>query len=512
MVCVQLGLFGQPHMCGDVLQASLGDCSVPNPPVSTGAAVITLPSPTAIVNFSSASLNLACAGSAASLPPISAPVSTSLVATVRLSDGSQRELSDKRARFSTTGPCVVTRDQRDVPVVSVLPSKQASVPSNTSHCATGTCTITLTYPTLNESLQQTLSIPVIDVESVSILPQSYDAPAVCTLPPNGTLSELLASSQGSAASPTIPLSPLACSLQDYQQATVCVIAQLTASTSRATTQAEEPSVPRDAVLSHVDVTAHVTLQASDESRLSILWNLFDDGVQNRLRPHGAGTFNITAVFGSVESPALSVVAAEATEENAVHVQSIHLEFSPKIGASLPGTAADCGYQCQRTLSGPRTTSTPLLATVILSDGFEYSPHTLLGSSNTDHDVANVFRLFSFASSQPDAVSVSALGDLNLLDNAAEGVMVEMRKKECTPTFRTNPTSSASVLNATDAMSQNTPSAVLEIFANLNAAVLDVDVGETFGPPIQLQSGGSSSSQAIQQSPRPLEVRNLDTDR
>ena len=492
-------------MCGDVLQASLGNCSISGPSVATGAAVITLPSPTDILEFTSASPHLACADSAAALPPISAPTSTSLEATVRLSDGSQRELADKRAHFSTSGPCIVTRDQGDAPVVSVVASKQTEGSSSSSSCAADTCPITLTYPTLNESLQETLSIPVVDVESISILPQPYDAPAECILPPNGTLSDLLASTKDSDVSFNVSLAPVACSLQDYQQATVCVIAQLSNSTHRTTAQAEMSSLPS----AHVDVTSYVTLQVPESSRISTLRNLFD-GVQNRLRPHAAGAYSVTAVFGSVESPALLVLAAEAVPDNIVHVQSITLEFSPTDDTSLSGdAAAECGYQCQRTLSGPRTASTPLLATVILSDGFKYSPSTLLGSSNAPHDVVNVSRLFSFTSDQTDAISVSTLGDLNLLDNAAEGVVVEMRSKECTLTTTTASGASASP-NATAQVSQDTPSALLEVFANLNAAVLDVDVGETFGPPIQLQSGDSSSSQASQQYPKSLEARGFAT--
>lgn len=481
-------------MCGDVLQASLGTCNVPGPSVATGAAVITLPSPTAILQFSSTSPYLACTGSAATLSPISAPPSTSLTATVRLSDGSQRELSDARAHFNIEGPCMVTRDQHTAPVVSVLPSSVAGLSSSISGCTSDTCTITLTYPTLNKTLQEVLNIPIVEVESILVLPQLYDAPAACILPPNGTLADLAASAQDSAAANDVQLAPLACSLQDYQQATVCVIAQLTNQASQAVNQTKAQPLT-GSFPSHVDVSAYATLQVSDDSQVSTLQNLVDTSVPNRIRPHEAGMFNVTALFGSVESTALSVTAA--TSDNAVHVQSIKLEFSPQLQGSSSESSSqnECGYQCQRTISGPRTTSRPLLATVTLSDSFKYSPGTLLGASNTANDIVNVSRIFSCASNQPDAVSVSALGDLSLLDNAAEAVVIEVWKKECPSNAAIDP-------------SPATSSATLEVFANLEAAMLDVDVGEMFGPPLQLQTGNDSSFNASEQAPRPLEVSSL----
>jgi hypothetical protein len=504
-LAVQLGLFGQPHTCGEVLQASFNNCSIRPAPVDTGAAVVRLPSPTAILQFSSTFPYLACNHSAASLPPINAPPFTSLAATLRFSDGSRREMSDARAHITVEGPCIVIRDQNGSPHVHVR-EVQSGPPTNASSCAAGVCTISLTYPTLNETLKATLTIPVVDVESIFMVPQHYDAPAACIVPANSTLSDFAAAASSSTSS-VVQLAQLACSPQDYQQATVCMIAQLTTSVKSSEAQQALSNPLQASFLSHVDVSAYSKVQVSDGSRVIVHPNLVDRSVLNRIRPKSDGQFYVSAVFGDVKSAAMPVVAMAA--DKAVQVQSIQLELRPALQgrSTVSGTAVECGYQCQNTLSGPRTTSSQLSATVTLTDGYQYSPDTLLGGSNSGNDIINVTHLFSVESSHPGAISVSELGDLSLLDNAAEAVTIEMRARTCSngPVSTVRGTGRNMIDNTTPDATQDTPMAVLEVFANLRAAMLDVDIGEQFGPPLQFQAGDSSSVRTGDLSPQLLQV-------
>jgi hypothetical protein len=505
-LAVQLGLFGQPHTCGDVLQASFSNCSIRPTPVDTGTAVIRLPSPTAILHFSSTFPYLACNHSAASSPPINAPPFTSLVATLRFSDGSQRGMSDARAHVTVEGPCIVVRDQNGSPHVHVR-EVLSGAPTDASSCAAdGVCTVSLTYPTLNETLKATLTIPVVDVESISMLPQHYDAPAACIVPANSTLSDFAAAALNSASS-VVQLAQLACSPQDYQQATVCVIAQLTTSVKSSEAQQALSNPLQASFLSHVDVSAYSKVQVSDGSRVIVHPNLVDKSVLNRIRPKSDGQFYVSAVFGDVESAAMPVVAMAA--DKAVQVQSMQLELNPapQQASTVSGSAVECGYQCQNTLSGPRTTSSQLRATVTLTDGYQYSPDALLGNTNSGNDILNITHLFAFESSHPDAISVSELGDLSLLDNAAEAVTIEMRARTCsnTPASSVRGTGRNILDNATPDATQDTPIAILQVFANLRAAMLDVDIGEQFGPPLQFQDGESSSVRTGDLSPQLLQV-------
>lgn len=473
---MQLGLFGQPHACKDVLKARLSACNDATPPITSGAAAITLPSPTEIVSISTDSTYLTCMGSTASLPPISAPSSTQLSAIVQLSDGSKRELSDERARFSADGPCHVTRDQNGAPVVSVSFPASPSASTNSSSCASDICTIILTYPDLNQTLNESLITPIVDVASILLLPQHYDASASCTLRANQTLADLAGASKGNTSVP-VQLAPLQCSLEDYQQVTVCAIAQLT-------TTVEQP------VPAYIDATPNVAFNISDNSQASLMPNLVDKSIHNRLRPHEAASIDVSATLGSMRSESLIISALGP--DSAVHLQSVQLQVASEL--QRVGSNADCSYQCEHTLSGTRTSTTPLSATISFSDGFKYSPDTLLGASSSDLDILNVSSLFLFVSSHPEAVSVNELGDVTLLDNAAEAVTIEMWAKGCSQS-EVRMGSMASSLNTSSDAFQDVRVAVLEVYANLQPAMLDVDIGEKFGPPFQQQGSNSSSTTA-----------------
>jgi hypothetical protein len=453
---VQLGRFGQPHLCGAVLEASAGNCSIRLPPGRVrGAAAVTLPTPTAVLSLSAAAPALACFASAAAAPPISLPPHAALSATVRLSDGSSRTLVDSRALFTTSAPCRVLRSAAGAPFVAA---------ARGAACAPGVCTIRVAFPSLGAALSRTLSLPLVDVAELVAVPQRYDAPASCTLGANETLMHAAARARSAAA---LRLAPLACAPNEFQQASVCVVARLAAGSAPPPPPAAARPLlhPPSGYPEYVDVTTAARVSVSGAARAAVLPNLASPSVRNRIRPLESGALAARVTFAG--RAAVPVAISAMSPAAAVYVRNVSLALA----AAEPSLQA-CDAQCLRTLAGPRSSSQPLLATVTLSDGFQYSAGALLGASAAPLAVLNVSRILRFSSSVPAAASVGPHGDVMLLGNAASAVTLRVEVlPACTGT--SGPVASS-----------------IAIHANLEPAFLDVDVGEAAGPPIQAQLQGT----------------------
>lgn len=422
---MQVGKSGDPAICADALMAELAPCGVDvTPAAARGPVQVELPLPTAVGAFTASPSVITCGGDAAAQPPISVATNASLAIELLFSDGQQRPVLDARV--------TLTLDSASDPGCSLAhdaDSRSASVAAAGAPCAAARCIVNAAFPTLNASLTAQAVISVVAVEEVTLYSQAYSEPAACD-------AAVL------AAAPVPPvLRPLSCSLTDYQQVTLCAIAQLSA--------AEGEAAGRT-----TDVSAAATFSSADVSVL-LLPNLINATVANRVRPTSASSTTLTATFAGVPSSALALTASAAAA--AVHVAAFSLSWVPTV-------QADCGVQCSQTFAALANATQALQLSVELSDGYSYASGTLLGAANAANDLLNVSSVFTFSSSELDAIAVDDAGEAQLLGNSAGAVSLQV-SSSCTADGRTL-------------------SETVQVYANVQPAQLDVDIGQPYGPPLQ----------------------------
>jgi hypothetical protein len=437
---VQVGRSGDPNICAEALRARYIPCGEDITPASaTGPIQVDLPTAVSIQSFTAEPAVITCDGNAAALAPISVPRSTTLAAHLLFSDGSIRSVLDDRAVLllaaSSAPECALDHN--------AVKSSASVSGSAGGTCSESQCAVEVTYPTLNATLAASVSVSLVAVEGLTLYSQRYNETAAC-------LPDTLAD-----AAPAPPvLNPIACSLSDYEQVTVCTMAQLSAAPGEAQGRA-------------VDVTAGAELSA-EAAAISLLPNLAMPDILNRVRPTATAAASITALFGNVTSNPLSVTAGGTAQ----YVQSVHLAWDPAVGADM-----HCGLQCSMTFGDLSGASRSLAMSLTLTDGFAYDPATLLGSAAAANDILTIPAVFTFTSSQATAISVTAAGDAQLNGNAATAIDV---------TATTSCTSDSGQLSAQTAL-----------YANVQPGALDVDVGSSFGPPIQAAGDLSLAPAAVQ---------------
>lgn len=497
---VQLGDIGVPRACGPLLRATVaaGSCIAPAAAAAAtaGAALVALPTPVAVAAFSASSRHLTCTAAAATLPPFSMPVSAALSATVQLSDGSRRELPGGFAKFAlapaSAPACGLATAPDGRTFVHIRGERGVA-------CIDSRCGVVLTYPTLNSTLIATLDISVTDVNRLKLLALSYDASLADCASAVGALSRAV-SQQGSAAvdehssvqkdssvqeDSSVQLRPLACSLQDYQQATVCVAAEirmleltppyLGMNATHAMHALWQPAGKTKNIA--VDATAYVELRVAAENSsaatagASILDNLVDSGVMNRVRPRVAGNYTVSTHLGTVESQPLRIDAM--TPAHAVHVSGITIALPPP--PQHPG-GAPCGTLCAATLAGHVNHTAVLSVELHLSDGHTLTlPGAAAGTAGRPRrQLLDIPAVLRFESSAAGTVAVSPWGEAALLASAAGRVRLGV--------------------SSTCTVDGQALAAWTGAYVNLRPAYMDVNLGAAVGPPV----GGSGSPAAAVQ--------------
>ena len=427
-ICLQVGGSGDANICADALSATYLPCDVDVTPAdAAGPIAVKLPLPFAVASFTADQAVITCAGDAATVPPISTPTESALAVALLFSDGKQRSIMDARASFSldaASAPgCVLTHDVASNTAMAAAPG---------APCAQARCIVNAAFPGLNASLSAQTTISVVAVEDIAVYSQPYNAAAACV-------------PQVLRVAPVAPvLHPLACSLSDYEQTTLCAMAQLSAAAGEVTGRA-------------VDVSAAATF-ATPSADVTLLPNLVDAAVSNRVRPTGAASTAVTATFGGVVSSPLAVTASAAGA--AVYIKAFALEWAHP----APSTDSACGPQCSRTFSDFVGVKRPLAMSLELSDGYAYASGTLLGSERAENALLSIPAIFTFSSSDAAAISMGPAGDAQLLGNGASAVALQ---------------ASTSCTAGDMALSDTLP-----LFANVRPLELDVDVGGAYGPPLQ----------------------------
>lgn len=470
-LCVlQLGDIGVAHTCGQLLRASATGCVAPAAAAAAaaGPARVALPTPVAIATFSASAHHLTCAASTASLQPLSYPSSAALSATVRLSDGTSRELPARFANFTLTpasaaGCSLVTS-----------PDGRTSVRVHRGDpCAVSRCGVILTHPTLNATLVATLDISVVDVQRLVPLQLSYDASAAdCGAAVRGLSRDVPAPGErdaktnASRTADVTQLRPLACSLKDYQQATLCIAAEIGAPEPADPPHSPTATHPMHAlpaaVVAFVDVTAHATLQLTAEhgsatnGAASLLPNLVDSAIMNRIRPQTPGQYFLTARLGAVESRPAAFQAMPPAD--AVHVAAIEVDLPPP-------TPGPCGVLCAATLAGHHGDAAVVGVTLRLDDGSAIAlpGAAALAGAQPRVDLFDAPTVLRFNSSAAGVAAASEWGEVALLASAPRKVRLGV-STTCTEGGREI-------------------AAWADRWVNLWPRHMDVDLGVEFGPPV-----------------------------
>ena len=436
---VQVGQSGSAGVCGDVLQGTLQPCSTDVSPVdSTGPVQVLLPTATAIDSLAATSDAITCTSNAAALPPVSLPVSSTLVANVSFSDGSVRSIGDSRAVFeifpAAGSACALIHDTA---------ARTVTVTTTGNTCASATCTVSVSFPSLDPSLSASTDITVVVADSMTVQNEAYDAGPFCS------------SLTPAPVTTPVSLDEISCSPGDFQQASVCALLALSSS----------PDSPAG---STVDVTQFLTLQMDDPAVALLLPNLVNGTISNRVRPISSGTTNVRASFG----PLSAMLALSSGSVAVQHVQAFSFEFRSQLSDD-----DQCTFQCQSTLAGEVGFVQALDMSVTLSDGYVFNSQWFLGPAAASLDIVDVTNMFQFSSSNTGAITVSPVGELELVGNAAEAVSLQ---------------ASTTCTNAGQAEQLE-----VNIYSNLQPELLDVDVGALFGPALQRESDGSVAPEALQ---------------
>lgn len=469
---VQLGSIGEPHTCSAMLSASAGSCvaAAAAAASSTASVLVALPTPVQITSFTASSTLLTCANSTASAPPLSLPSLAALSAVVRLSDGTQRELTPGLAHFA------LASDSAPSCGLAAAPDSRTSVriqANPQATCTPGHCRVILTYPDLNATLVASLIISISDVERLVPRLLQHDASTAACVAVLAANSHARGWDRAMVAETTAQLRPLACSLGDYQQLTLCFAAEFRVSAlldeppdgyGSDGTDDLQPTTDTDnsAPTVQVDVTAAASLHlaTSDGSdaadRLSLLPNIADPGVTNRVKPSNPGNYTVTARLGTVESAPVLLEALAA--DQAVHVTAIALRLP------APTSSAPCGALCAVTLDGTPNRSSSLRVELELEDGSTVRvPGGGGGDGRPRVDLVRVPAVLQFDSSAPEVLGVTRGGEVMLWGSAAGPVRLEVSTR-CTADGRT-------LAASTDA------------YANLRPRYMDVDLGAAEGPPV-----------------------------
>lgn len=494
---LQLGGIGAPHACGPLLRATVaaGSCIAPAvaAAATAGTARVALPTPIAIATLSASSRRLTCAAATSTLPPLLMPSSSTLSATVQLSDGSRRELSGHFANFTlaqgSSPACSLSTAPDGRTVVRIRGERGAA-------CVDGRCGVILTYPTLNSTIIATLDVSVTDVQRLMPLALSYNASPADCIAAVGELSRADPQQRSTAVEeeasvqedPSVQLRPLACSLQDYQQATVCVAAEISMPELAVpylgtnTTHARHAlRLPADnAAVVAVDVTAHAKLylMAANASAASagalILENLVHAGVINRIRPRMPGNYTVTAHLGTVNSRPMRVDAMAS--EDAVHVAGISIALPPP---PPQHRGAECSALCAATLAGHANDTAVLPVALQLSDGYMLTLHGAVAGAEgrPQRQLLDIPAVLQFEASAAGTVAVSPWGEATLLASAAGRVRLGV-SSACTVDGRAVASSAFA-------------------YVNLRPEYMDVDLGTAVGPPV---SGSGSLAAGVQVCP------------
>ena len=425
LLLVQVGRIGAANTCSDSLQGQFAPCSTGiTPRLSSGPVHINLPSITAVSSISADPASITCQGDAAALDPVAVPQTCALQVIVALSDGSQQVLMDDRAAFT-----LAARSAPECKLAHDASAGTVSVTADgTGTCADAVCTVSVTYPGLNTTLSAEVQIALVALQQLQVFAQAYNESATCS-------ADTLAAQRQAAT-----LNPIACS-NDFEQVSLCAAAQLSAAPGQLEGQ-------------RVDVTAAANF-TSGAAAVTLLPNLLDPTVTNRVRPVAAASAGVTAQFGNVASDPVAITATSDEQR----LQSIQLEW-----AAAPAVGPECGLPCKQTFSGLANASEPLALGVTLTDGFTYDAATLLGADAMKGDILDVASLLTFTSDDSQAVSVTQVGDAQLLGNAASAVTISA-STECTH-------------------SGSPMSSEVQVFANLQPAAMDADVGQLYGPAVR----------------------------
>jgi hypothetical protein len=441
---VQVGRFGAPSGCGNLLKSNLTICGADlTPTLHKGPILVDLPTLVGIASFVASEPEITCTDNPAAHAPISMPTSTTFDASLEFSDGKFRRILDERAVIA-----VAPASQQHCLVNHNPSTSQVIVTTKGRTCTAATCSLTLSYPTLNASLSASAAGSVVVVENLEAHLQALDQPAKCI--PNIQ----------KRAPENFILKPFLCSSADYQQLTVCTLAKVSASTLH----------PQGRLF---DVTSHANLSVSNTTAWRVLPNLFDASTANRLKPLSESRVSVVVWLQAMTSVPLKISAANSTD--AVAIQEVALSWTPT------HILSNCSYQCARTFRALPGTSQPLNISLTLSDDSVYSPSVMNLVQQGHTDVLNISRVLQFWSDDERAIQLSPQGNAKLLTNSISIVSLNVNTV-CTK-------SGAELAKS------------VAVYGNLRPENLDFDAGAEFGPAFQ---GGANLSAP----PVALQVCNL----
>jgi len=431
---------GSPGLCAPILEANWTVCSAL---VGSGRGTVSvqLPSPLRVQLMQAAPPKITRADDPAAAPPIQYETSSRLSVSLEFSDGQVLDFSQDERTLFAMGPdgsnlCSL-RAQTDASPAVVTPAAGSTGP--------GPCTVSVSFPTFNNvSLVADTVVTVVVMERADLLLLHYDVASISAFAPTY-----------SPASRAPQLRSIACSPGDYQQATVWAVGQLSDETRH-------------------DISGFSQYSSDSPDTVSFRANLGRDSLANRVRPLQAGSADLVATFSSFTSQTLTITAVSAQPAT---IDSIRMQGI--IGGQGFWCTSGAGTaQCQTTFIGVKNSQATLQAEVELDDGYTYTAGvgTIFGASRESLDIVETPRLLSFASSVPSAIALAAWGDAELLLNhwAAVGITMESQAG-CVPAGGTAATDSE------------------QVYANLAAAELDLDLGQQYG--LQFQSDPANANSA-----------------
>ncbi|KAL0035306.1 hypothetical protein WJX77_000193 [Trebouxia sp. C0004] len=420
--------YGSASYCGNGLNASLAVCSVPIG-TGNGPVNITLPTPTTVLSFTATPAYIAPAGDPATYAPISVATTSTLNVTLSFSDGTVKDFSsDSRAVFMFVPSATVCTFTQTAGQPTTV-----TVAAGTSNSASHVCRIQVTFPVFgNMALTLDTTVNAVLMKSVVLSAQTYDsisAPATTTSTEPG------------------PLQPINCNTTDYEQATIWVLGVL----NNAST------------LYDVTTAASSIIGVTPLTTAKLIANLGNAALLNRLRPLAAGTATIAGSFGGLSATPLAITIGSIP----VTVSTVTLSAKWCISNSTD-------VQCGVTFAGLPGATNVLQVVMVMSDGYTYTvAGETLGSSRQPLDIIYIPGVLAFTASPTGSISVGSYGDVTLLTNS--------------PSVITLTATPLSVCGTSSAVSGSTT-----VYANLNPAELDVDVGEAFGLQVQSQTAETAT--------------------
>jgi len=442
--------FKTASSCGNYVRATYKVC---NASIITGLAAIKLV-PANVLNIGAFDLvdvatkaravtKLTKAGDLATAAPMSIDTSAALRLRVTLSDGSLFDLSkDSRAAFSIVtdlpGGGMTLTQPGGAGTDWLLAAPTASTTNQ------GTVRIKASVPTLLTGVEATFDVAVTVFDTSAIVLRDH------------SVGPLAAADVASMTTQPLTLKKIECSAASYQQATAWVKAK--------TTDGTVFDVTKEAVLS---VAGPVTLDDS----------LGVAGLKNRLRPTGAGAITVSATLGGSALPGITVTADAGSQVKVKSTGGLTVtaqSWCPISSGSLLGV-------CRNTLSGPLNTTSALGIDVVLDDANYATYSDVAGESKAASNVFPVSELLTFATSDAAAIDVvtgaggKKFGDFRLAGNSTG--------------------TGAVTLTVGYACSGTNLSAAASVYANLEPADGDVDLGTQFGPQFSVPPASPSTTVA-----------------